>query len=771
MVRSIHSLLRQSWLQWELCVPGAWTVAAAIDKRIRAVDTRSSDTEIGELNALMAAATANFVGFLRAGDELSAGALHRVTRHAVRHPHVDLAYSDEVTLDEGGAIAAHFYKPDWSPHLLLSTNYLGGLLVVRRDMAHSAGGFRETAAGGHAYDFNLRVTEQARNIEHIDEALYLRRSPPPHSSQEGDLLVLHDALARRCISGHVTPARIDSDEARYIVRYPINEQPMVSIIIPTRNQDTILRRCIESIEARTTYPNFELLVIDHESDEPAARDYLASLRHRVLPYRGRFNYSRMNNMAVAAAKGDILVFLNNDTQVISPDWLEALLEQVLQPGVGIAGAKLLYPNHTVQHAGIIVGYQGNAANYGGMPHDDPGYNGFAGVVRECSAVTGACMMVRRNVFKELGGFNERMDRAWQDVDLCLRAGRHGHSVIFTPRALLYHDEGHTRGRFDDSPGEHASKRLLRRSHRYVLRHGDPFYNRNLSTCSDFFSFDPTKQTGLAVDSPPLIARFLHGSYPPHAPGQRWISRRCTLLLLTRSTCSHTLGFTVQANRAHCYRQWPLRVRLRVNGAAAADVTIQATDGHHDIRFLLPAGLAAHMIDICCSESFVPARLGINADHRDLSLMVSNVNADGDLLQATPFFRLRKIRGFHHRDPIKWAGPLAELELDTALPGPHTLAIRIRCSQSELYGVFPFRVFASIDNGEVATATFTSSDESTVLKVPTGAQGRLTRIGLMAESSFVPAHHDMGTDPRELSYVIEQLEFQPTLSPQPSVPRA
>jgi GT2 family glycosyltransferase len=264
---------------------------------------------------------------------------------------------------------------------------------------------------------------------------------------------------------------------RYRVRYQIDEQPLVSIIIPTKDRVELLKGCIDSIEEKTAYRHFEIIILDNQSEKPETLAYLASSPHRVVPAPGPFNYSHINNVGVAQARGEFLLFLNNDTKVITEEWLTAMLEHAQRKTVGAVGAKLLFPNNTIQHAGVILGCGGFANHaFWGQRDDCPGYCCLSHVVRNYSAVTAACMITRRAVFEEVGGFDENLTVAFGDVDLCLRMREKGYVIVYTPHAVLYHLESATRKKLHPmTDEEYARKRWSA-----ITIQGDPYYNPHLS---------------------------------------------------------------------------------------------------------------------------------------------------------------------------------------------------------------------------------------------------------------------------------------------------
>jgi O-antigen biosynthesis protein len=491
---AIESVQAQTYEHWELClVNDASTVLhvkplldeyAARDSRIRVKHLARNEGIAGATNHALALAVGEFVGLLDHDDELSPDALFEVVTHLNEDRSADLIYSDEDKLDTDGRRVEPFFKPDWNPDLLLSMNYITHFTVVRRSLLRDIGGLRGAFDGSQDYDMLLRITERTDRIIHIPKVLYHWRKAPGSAASSTAAKpfayraaedALRDALQRRQRYGSVRMAQPGS----YTVRYKLTNRPLVSIIIPTRDNRRLLKVCVESIRERTSYPNYELVILDNgtaasedDSYSDARRDGL-----RVLRCPDPFNYSRANNTGARHARGDVLVFLNDDTQVIEPDWLTAMLEQAQRPEVGAVGAKLLYPDGRIQHAGVVLGIGGVAAHaFAGLPAEDRGYFGLADVVRNCSAVTAACMMVRRQVFEHVGGFEEQLTIGCNDVDLCLRLRARGYLVVYTPLAVLYHHESATRGSVHPTLDE---ERVWERWGDTIGR-GDPYYNPHLT---------------------------------------------------------------------------------------------------------------------------------------------------------------------------------------------------------------------------------------------------------------------------------------------------
>jgi GT2 family glycosyltransferase len=461
--QAITSVTRQLYANWELCVvddassdPHVRMVIeeyAAKDPRIKPVFAMTNAGIAMASNAGLQAASGAFVALLDHDDELAPEALLEVAKLLNHRPELDLIYTDEDKIDRDGNRCDPASKPGWSPDLLLSMNYICHLTVVRTTRLNRLGGFRAGFDGSQDYDLVLRVTEQADKIAHIPKVLYHWRKIPGSAAEsfaakpQASTAVRRafgEALGRRGVDGSVDMV----SHGRYRVRYAVPEHPLVSIIIPTKDRIDLLSRCLESIQSKTAYRKYKILVIDNNSEETATRRYFFEIaaRHVVVSYPPPFNWAAINNFASRRATGAYLLFLNNDVEAIEPEWLEALLEPAQRKDVGAVGAKLLFPNHTIQHAGAVLGIGGVCGHaFKGLPGDTPGYLDHAKAVRNDSAVTGACLMTRRDVFQSVGGFDEQLRVAFSDIDFCLRVRDKGCLIVYTPCAALYHHESATRG--------------------------------------------------------------------------------------------------------------------------------------------------------------------------------------------------------------------------------------------------------------------------------------------------------------------------------------
>jgi glycosyltransferase involved in cell wall biosynthesis len=507
--QALDSVLDQYYENWELCISDDASTAthvrqildeySARDERIKVAFSERNGGIARASNRALDLATGEFIGLLDHDDQLTPDALYEVAA-TLQEVEADLIYSDEDRLDSNGRRTEPSFKPAWSPDLLLSCMYLAHFCVYRKRIIDRLRGFREGFDGSQDYDLALRFTEESNRIAHIPKILYHWRKVPSSASAapeaqasviEAGKRALTDALERRGITGEVESERFFGF---YRVRRRVKGSEKVSIIIPTRDGLENLRRSIQSIESKTEYRNYEIIIVDNGSRKAATLDYLKRTPHRVIRYDERFNFSRLSNLAAREASGGYLLLLNDDTEVISNEWLRALIEQAARPEVGAVGAKLLYRDARLQHAGIVLGMCGVAGH--AHRHID-GFNGrgylnYPNVIRNYSAVTAACLMTRREVFDKTGGFDEEsLAVSYNDVDYCLRLRKKGYLVVFTPYALLYHRESATRG-LNIYPKEEAC--IMSRWQSEIA--SDYYYNPNLALDREDFSVDFSKSESL-----------------------------------------------------------------------------------------------------------------------------------------------------------------------------------------------------------------------------------------------------------------------------------
>jgi O-antigen biosynthesis protein len=419
---------------------------------------------------------------------LAAGGLTSVALALACDPQIDVLYTDEDKISEDGSRVEPFFKPDWCPDQLLSHMYMGHLLVIRRSLFEQLGGLRSAFDGSQDFDLALRATELARKIAHEPSVAYHWRKMPGSTAQSYQAKPEADQAARRALADalsrrrEVATVETGAHESTFRVRRAIVGSPLVSIIIPFHDGAELLRRCLKSVRETAGYENWEAVLVDNLSWEPETRSILSRLeedsRCRVVEYPHPFNWAALNNFAAQQARGEHLLFLNVDVEGNSHGWLAAMLEHSQRPEVGAVGARLLYPDGRVQHAGVIMGKGGGVAGHAFcfLPGVQPGYFGQDRLIRNYSAVTGACMMSSREAFAAVGGFDESLTVAYNDVDYCLRLGKMGLRTVYTPYAELVHEESAARGRASREFGETAI--MFRRWEPLIRR--DPFFNPNLN---------------------------------------------------------------------------------------------------------------------------------------------------------------------------------------------------------------------------------------------------------------------------------------------------
>ncbi len=439
----------------------------------------------GATNRGLELATGEFVCFVDHDDLLSRNALMRCARALAQG--FDAVYTDSDKIDEHGRRSEPFHKPDWSPEFFRGVMYVGHLLCVRRTLIAAAGGFDSAYDGVQDFEFLLRVSELTNKIHHIPEILYHWRavsgSVAAETNAKGDLGKLQQEavqahMDRLGLAANAKPG--DFPHRVKIVPRPRHSWPKVSIIIPTKDSPDILHQCLYSLFSKTTYPSFEVLCIDSGTSDARALEVMKEAAVIRILLTGKFNFSRANNVGLAHSTGDYLVFMNNDVETLTPDWIEQMLHYAEQEDVGAVGGLLLYPDQTIQHAGVVLGCRGTADHVlRGCPADADGYAGSLSCAHEVSAVTAACMMMRRNVYESVDGFNEHFFTHYQDVDLCLKVRAHGMRIIWTPRARFIHHESLSRGNYYD----HVDRHLLLDCWEPLIKAGDPYFNPNFNVDS------------------------------------------------------------------------------------------------------------------------------------------------------------------------------------------------------------------------------------------------------------------------------------------------
>lgn len=488
----VQSVLDQVYEKWELILIDDDSSDPELLKflpELVARDERIMLTKVDKRGGISAAsnrglelAKGDWLGLLDHDDVLEPDALFQHIKWLQDHRDADLIYSDEDKLTEQG-LDSPIFKPDWSLDFFLSCNYVCHFTLIRREVLHEVGGFRSEFDGAQDYDLFLRIIQRTTRIDHIPRVLYhwrrsaastadnIRRKP---GSLETGRLALESYLERQGERGHVT---VDWRTHAYWIKRELAQAKKISIIIPVRDRVDLLERCLDSLTRETSYAPYEIVIVDNDSQTEEARAYLSGLKHRMLHYSGPFNFSAINNFAVERTDSPWILFLNNDTEVIDSEWLTIMAEHIQRAEVGVVGPRLLYPDDTVQHGGIVVGVGGIAEHaFRGFPAEAPGVCRQLQVTRNYSAVTGACLLTRREVFNKVRGFDEeRLPVTFSDVDLCLKIRRAGYLVVYTPFAKLYHHESGTRRR----TVEPLETGVMRERWGSMLEY-DPYYNPNLS---------------------------------------------------------------------------------------------------------------------------------------------------------------------------------------------------------------------------------------------------------------------------------------------------
>lgn len=499
----IESVQNQSYSEWELCIGNASPENKEMKKILEEYknDARIKEVEIPEnkgisqnTNRAMEIASGELIGLLDHDDLLAPNALYEIAKAVNEHPDAEVIYTDEdkVTTDLKEHFQPHL-KSDFNLDLLRSNNYICHFFVASRDLIKRVGGFRPEFNGAQDYDLILRCTEQAKQIVHIPKILYHWRVHKASTADNPASKMYAFDAGKRAIEEHLVRCRTKGtvqhtkDLGFYRVKYEICGEPLVSIIIPNKDQSEALKKCLDSIREKTSYRNYEIIIVENNSEEPETFAFykkIAGEKIKVVTWEGEFNYSAINNFGVRHARGDYLLLLNNDVEIINGDWLTEMLSHCQRKEVGIVGAKLYYPDNTIQHAGIIIGIGGVAGSvFVGLPRAFSGYLHKASIQLDLSAVTAACMLVKRSVFEQVGGLEEKLKVAFNDVDFCLRVREKGYLVVYDPYAELYHYESKTRGAEDTKEKIRRFQTEIEymRSHWIgLLKKGDPYYNCNLS---------------------------------------------------------------------------------------------------------------------------------------------------------------------------------------------------------------------------------------------------------------------------------------------------
>ncbi len=499
----IDSVLAQVYPHWQLCLVDDASTSAetqtvlreygARDPRITVVRMPANGHISRASNAGLDVATGEFVALLDHDDTISPDALLEMARCMNSAPDLDFIYSDEDKLDATGHRCDPYFKPDWSPDQFLNFMYTNHLMVLRRSMVESAGRFRVGYEGSQDFDLALRIITKSQRVGHVPKVLYHWRKIAESTAAGAAAKPWALEAARRALKDHVARTEPGSEvlddyaPGLFRVKRPIRKNPLVTLVITTDDRSRMINgqnvalvpHLLRSIVQKTAYSNYEILIIDNGRLSDTTRDVLGTVAHRRVSFtiEGTFNFARKLNFSMKHARGEHAVILNDDIEVISSEWLSAMLEYSQDRGVGAVGARLLYPDGRLQHVGMVMGVCGVAAHsFHQAPGHSAGYAGSALGPRNYSAVTGACMMTRRAVFEQVGGFNEHLAIDFNDVDYCLRVRKAGYRIVYTPYAELYHLES---GSISDRTWNPAEAQYMRDTWGEVIAR-DPYYNPNLT---------------------------------------------------------------------------------------------------------------------------------------------------------------------------------------------------------------------------------------------------------------------------------------------------
>ncbi len=510
----IESVKNQTYSDWQLCLADGsdekHSYVGEYCKKVALRDGRISYKKLSEnggisknTNACIEMATGDYVALFDHDDLLHPSALYEMAR-AICEKDADFVYTDEVTFENNNTsnITIYNFKPDYSPDTLRSYNYICHFTVFSRELLDSVGYFNDEYDGSQDYDLILRLTEKAKSIVHIPKVLYFWRSHKASVASDVSAKPYVVDSAKRAIKAHIERLGLKGTvedaivPTTYKVQYDIVGNPLVSIVIPNKDHTDDLEKCLSSVYGKSTYRNFEVIVVENNSTEPETFEYYKEAESKydnikIINWEKGFNYSAINNFAVKSAKGEYILLLNNDIEVITPDWLEQMLMFAQREDVGAVGAKLYYPDDTIQHAGVIVGLGGVAGHsHKYFDRAVPGFMARTVIAQNLSACTAACLLIRKDVYDEVGGLDEGYAVAFNDIDLCMSIRKAGYLIVFTPFAEFYHYESKSRGD-EDTPQkiERFNSEIFRFQDKWgdELKAGDPYYNPNLTLDSENFA--------------------------------------------------------------------------------------------------------------------------------------------------------------------------------------------------------------------------------------------------------------------------------------------
>ncbi|MBY0245444.1 MAG: glycosyltransferase family 2 protein, partial [Sphingobacteriaceae bacterium] len=536
-IAAINSLQKQTYSNWELCIADDASTNSevhdylekiSIDSRVKIVYRDRNGHISRATNSAVEIATGDYILFFDQDDLLTIDCLARIALHILQTGN-EVVYSDDDKIDINDRRYDPQFKPDWSPELLLNYMYFSHAFVVKRELYNQLGGFRVGYEGSQDYDFALRVTELTSKIGHIPFVLYHWRAVPGSTAMGGSeknyslingQKAVQDAVVRRGINStsYQPEWAIKNNVGIFSLNYHFEHEPSVTLMIPTKDKVELLKTCVNSILNKTTYTNYKILIIDNGSNESSTETYFSQITKldkvdviRIESIDGKFNFSRINNIAVKHADTDYVLLLNNDTEVITPEWLTQMMGLAVKDGVGAVGAKLLFDNKTIQHAGIVHGYHHGMCGtaFRGLPEWHGGYLAYAKVTRNYSAVTAACLLIKKSIYLEIGGLDEQnFAVAYNDVDFGYRLTLAGLRNVYCSDAVLYHYEGYTRG-FVDNPVEELNFKTK------YKKFNDIYYSKNLSLNNEHFEVSPSR---ISSNKPKLsIAMFSHNLNLEGAP--------------------------------------------------------------------------------------------------------------------------------------------------------------------------------------------------------------------------------------------------------------
>lgn len=516
----LQSIKEQTYQNWEVCVADGSPRGesservlkkfAEQDKRFKYVILGENKGISGNTNAAMDMATGDFIVLADHDDTIPPHALYECVKAINMDPEYDVIYSDEDKLDmDGKALFDPHFKPDFNPDLLTSVNYICHLFVVNRDLVDAVGGFRQEFDGAQDYDFIFRCTEAARKIYHIPKVLYHWRCHQNSTASNPESKMYAFEAGSRAIKAHFQRCNIPVESVEkgvdfgiYHTKFAIKGEPLVSVVIPNKDHHSDLDLCIRSLMEKGTYKNLEFIVVENNSTDKATFSYYERIQKeypnvRVVTWEKGFNFSAINNFGVKHARGEYLLFLNNDTEIIEKDVIREMLGYCQREDVGAVGARLLYQDDTIQHAGVVVGFGGIAGHtFIGLHRAENSYFHRAMCAQDYSAVTAACIMTKKVLFDQVEGFTEELAVAFNDIDFCMKIRSLGKLVVYNPYALLYHYESKSRG-LEDTPEKVArfNREIAIFAKRWpdILRNGDPYYNPNLTLRKSNFALRDLKK--------------------------------------------------------------------------------------------------------------------------------------------------------------------------------------------------------------------------------------------------------------------------------------